>query len=85
MAELAEDEFETFIQRKETAEQTLDIQKIMLSIVDNHKFSISEFWEMPLSLVMQLLGMFELPKKKPISRKMLVERERYWNRTYGTS
>ena len=83
MAELQEDEFKTFIPKKETAEQSIDIQKMMLTIVNKKVFTMSEFCEMPLSLVLQVLGMFEHPSKKPISRKSLVEKERWWNRTYG--
>lgn len=52
---------------------------MMLAVVDQKKFTMTEFWNMPLNLVMQLLGMFTSPKKKPMSRKTLVDQERRMN------
>ena len=79
MEEIADDEFMTFILPKDTKEQSLDLQQMMLAVVKGHNFTVREFWEMPLNLVLELLGMFVSPKKKPMSRKVLVDQERRWN------
>ena len=79
MEQLAEDSFQTFIPRKQEEAQSIDLQKMMLTIVQQHHFTIKEFWEMPLNLL-ELLGMFTSPEKKSMSRKRLIEHERQWNR-----
>ena len=83
MEALRSDEFKTFIPKKDSEVDSMDLQKMMLSIVQNHNFSVKEFWEMPLNLVMELLGMFTMPAKKEMSRKTLLDNERYWNNING--
>tara|TARA_R110000782_G_C14767055_1_gene408756 strand:- start:602 stop:799 length:198 start_codon:yes stop_codon:yes gene_type:complete len=61
----------------------LDLQKIMVGIVKNHSFSMSEFWRMPLNLVLDLTGVFTPPKKAAISRKSLLANERRLNVQMG--
>tara|TARA_R110000803_G_scaffold2911_1_gene10069 strand:+ start:802 stop:993 length:192 start_codon:yes stop_codon:yes gene_type:complete len=61
----------------------MDLQKIMVAIVKHHKFSMSEFWSMPLNLVLDLSGVFTPPKKAPISRKGLIDNERKLNLRWG--
>lgn len=80
---LEEDSFKTFIPAPPSKSQTLDLQKMMLAVVRNHSFTMREFWEMPLFLVFELLGMFVSPEKQPISRKSLVDGERKWNMVRG--
>ena len=79
MGKLDEDEFKTFVFPKDNPEQGLDLQKLMISVVQGFNFSPVEFWEMPLNLVLELLGLFKAPEKKAMSRKQLISNERYWN------
>lgn len=81
--ELAGEEFLTFIQKQQN-DMKLDLQKIMKNTVKTHNFSMSEFWQMPLNLVLDLAGVFTPPKKAPISRKMLIQNERKLNLQFGT-
>lgn len=83
MVKLEEDEFRTFIVQKDNPEHGIDLQKFMITIIQHHNFSVKEFWEMPLNLVLELLGLFTLPDKKPMSRKRLLDNERYWNQRNG--
>ena len=83
MKEIALDEFETFIIQKDTPEQSIDLQKMMINITRQYSFSMKEFWEMPLNLVLELLGMFVSPTKKPMSRKTLIDHERKVNLSHG--
>jgi hypothetical protein len=61
----------------------LDLQKIMVNVVKTHKFSMSDFWSMPLNLILELSGVFTPPKKAPISRKSLIDTERKLNLQWG--
>jgi hypothetical protein len=83
MGKLAEDEFQTFIFPKDDIERGLDLQRMMISVVEGFNFTPSQFWEMPMNLVLELLGLFRLPVKKPMSRKQLIDNERHWNKLNG--
>ena len=78
-----EDQFLTFIQKPAAKYDSLDIQKLMLDVV-KLGYSMDDFWKMPLQLVLQLLGLFEAPRKKAMSRKTLLANERRMNTRWGT-
>jgi len=80
VGEIAADAFLTFIPPKPAKAQSLDVQFLLLEIVKRHSFSIREFWEMPLFLVLELLGMLASPKKQAMSRKTLIDNEKRMNR-----
>ncbi len=78
--ELKADQFLTFIPRPPQVSESLDIQKMMLTVIKAHNFKMDDFWNMPLNLVFELLGMFEKPTQRPMSRKQVVDGERRFNR-----
>ena len=45
--------------------------------------SLQEFWMMPLSMVLEVMGVYTSPSKKPISRKSLIDHERKMNMARG--
>lgn len=62
---------------------SLDLQRVMLRVVESHNISMTEFWKMPLFVVMELLGVYAPPESKSMSRKTLIDHERAWNKRKG--
>ena len=62
------EQFKTFLQPKDIQAPRLDIHKIMLRVIEEKPFSMSDFWNMPLSLVLEVVGLFTPPEKLPMSR-----------------
>lgn len=84
MNKIAEDRFETFLPLRESVQIPLNLIGLMKAIMARGNISIEAFWKMPLSLVLEMLGVFEPPDMKAISRKTLVDQEKYFNRLgYG--
>ena len=84
MKELGEDEFKTFIAVEENKERPLEIQKLMQAVLKGgFNLRPDDFWKMPLNTVLEMLGLFILPEKKSMSRKVLIDKERLINQQYG--
>ena len=81
--EIEADQFQTFILPKPSEAQSLNLNGLMLEISKQFNFSLKEFWEMPLFLVFQLLGMFKPPKLQAMSRKTLIDNEKRFNRQFN--
>ena len=41
-----------------------------------NNITLEDFWTSPLHIMLQLLGVFVAPEKKPVSRKQLIMKER---------
>ena len=78
--EIEADQFQTFILPAPKEAQSLNLNSLMIEISTRFSFSLKEFWEMPLFLVFQLLGMFTPPQKQAMSRKTLLDNEKRFNR-----
>lgn len=76
-----EDEFDTFIVKPLDETLTLNIFELML-MARNNQIPLDEFWTTPLHVMLHLLGLFQSPEKKPVSRKQLIEKEREMNRRW---
>jgi hypothetical protein len=48
----------------------------------NNQIPQQEFWATPLHVMLHMLGVFQAPEKKPVSRKQLVNKEREMNRRW---
>ena len=48
----------------------------MMSVLKDKSLSAEEFWNMPLSTLLEFTGMLVAPEKKPMSRKRLLAQER---------
>ena len=75
---IQEDLFQTFIPVKQEA-VNLDIHNIMMSMLKNQAMTSQQFWDSPLSVILEFTGMLAPPEKKPMSRRKLIQRERDHN------
>ena len=77
---IRDDQFKTFVPSRPTEAEPLDMNGLMLAVSKQFNFALKDFWDMPLFLVMELLGFFIPPAKKAMSRKTLIDHEKKFNR-----